>query len=85
MGPLHSKDGVNAYLDAIAKAKAAGGKVETGGTAIDRPGNFVLPAIVTGLTNEAEIVQHETFAPILYVMQYDTLDNACLLYTSRCV
>ena len=31
-------------------------KVETGGEAIDRPGNFVLPAIVTGLTNDAEIV-----------------------------
>jgi aldehyde dehydrogenase (NAD+) len=76
MGPLNSRDGVNAYLDAIAKAKAAGGKVETGGTAIDRPGNFVLPAIVTGLTNEAEIVQHETFAPILYVMQYKDLDEA---------
>ena len=76
MGPLNSKDGVDAYLDAIAKAKAAGGKVETGGTAIDRPGNFVLPAIVTGLTNEAEIVQHETFAPILYVMQYRDLADA---------
>lgn len=46
------------------------------GTAIDRPGNFVLPAIVTGLTNEAEIVQHETFAPIPYVMQYKDLDEA---------
>ena len=70
MGPLNSKDGVDAYLDAIAAAKAAGGKVETGGTAIDRPGNFVLPAIVTGLQNTDEIVQHETFAPILYVMKY---------------
>ena len=76
MGPLNSRDGVDAYLDAIARAKAAGGKVETGGTAIDRPGNFVLPAIVTGLTNDAEIVQHETFAPILYVMKYDDLDEA---------
>ncbi|MEF9977759.1 MAG: aldehyde dehydrogenase family protein [Thermomonas sp.] len=76
MGPLNSKDGVDAYLDSIAKAKAAGGKVETGGEAIDRPGNFVLPAIVTGLTNEAEIVQHETFAPILYVMKYKELDDA---------
>ena len=76
MGPLNSKDGVDAYLDSIAKAKAAGGKVETGGAAIDRPGNFVLPAIVTGLTNEAEIVQHETFAPILYVMKYSNLDDA---------
>lgn len=76
MGPLNSKDGVDAYLDAIAKAKAAGGKVETGGSAIEGKGNFVLPAIVTGLTNDAEIVQHETFAPILYVMKYKTIDEA---------
>ena len=76
MGPLNSKDGVDAYLDAIAAAKKAGGKVETGGEAIDRPGNFVLPAIVTGLKNTDEIVQHETFAPILYVMKYKDLDEA---------
>ena len=76
MGPLNSKDGVDAYLDAIAKAKAAGGKVETGGSAIERPGNFVLPAIVTGLKNTDEIVQHETFAPILYVMKYKDLADA---------
>jgi len=76
MGPLNSRDGVQAYLDAIAKAKAAGGKVETGGAAIDRPGNYVLPAIVTGLKNSDEIVQHETFAPILYVMPYSELEDA---------
>ncbi|MBV2207935.1 MAG: aldehyde dehydrogenase family protein [Thermomonas sp.] len=76
MGPLNSKDGVNAFLAAIEKAKAAGGKVETGGAAIDRPGNFVLPTIITGLTNDADIVQHETFAPILYVMKYRDLDDA---------
>ena len=76
MGPLNSKEGVAAYLDAIAKARAAGGKVETGGAAIERPGHFVLPAIVTGLTNDAEIVQHETFAPILYVMKYRDLADA---------
>ena len=76
MGPLNSKDAVDAYLDAVAKAKASGGTVETGGAAIDRPGNFVLPTIVTGLSNDAEIVQHETFAPILYVMKYKDLDEA---------
>ena len=76
MGPLNSKDAVDGFLDAIAKAKAAGGKVETGGSAIDRPGNFVLPTIITGLSNDAEIVQHETFAPILYVMPYDDLADA---------
>lgn len=76
MGPLNSRDAVDAYLDSIAKARASGGKVETGGAAIEGKGNFVLPAIVTGLTNDAEIVQHETFAPILYVMKYRTLDEA---------
>ena len=76
MGPLNSKDAVAAYIDAIARAKAAGGTVETGGAAIDRPGNFVLPTIITGLSNDAEIVQHETFAPILYVMKYRDLDEA---------
>ncbi len=76
MGPLNSQDAVKAYLDAIEKAKAAGGKVETGGAAIDRPGNFVLPTIVTGLPNDAEVVQTETFAPILYVMKYRDLDDA---------
>jgi aldehyde dehydrogenase (NAD+) len=76
MGPLNSRDAVDAYLDAIAQARAAGGTVETGGAAIEGKGNFVLPAIVTGLTNDAAIVQHETFAPILYVMKFKTLDEA---------
>jgi aldehyde dehydrogenase (NAD+) len=76
MGPLNSQDAVKGYLDAIERAKAQGGTVETGGAALDRPGNFVLPAIVTGLTNDAEVVQTETFAPILYVMKYSTLEEA---------
>nr|WVJ82955.1 aldehyde dehydrogenase family protein [Xanthomonas campestris pv. campestris] len=76
MGPLNSRGAVEQFLESIAKAKAAGGTVEVGGTAIDRPGNFVLPAIVTGLKNSGAVVQHETFAPILYVMKYSTLDEA---------
>ena len=76
MGPLNSSDAVQAYLDAIGKAKASGGKVETGGAAIEGKGNFVLPTIVTGLSNNAEVVQTETFAPILYVMKFSTLDQA---------
>src|SRR5688500_12881974 len=76
MGPLNSSDAVDAYLDAVAKAKQAGGKVETGGARIERAGNFVLPTIVTGLKNADEVVQTETFAPILYVMKYADLDDA---------
>jgi len=77
MGPLNSQSAVDAYLDAIARAKAAGGTVETGGVALtDRPGFFVLPTIISGLSNTAEVVQNETFAPILYVMAYRELDEA---------
>jgi aldehyde dehydrogenase (NAD+) len=77
MGPLNSQDAVQAYLAAIEKAKAAGGKVLTGGTALtDRKGNFVLPTIIAGLKNSDEVVQSETFAPILYVMPFKTLDEA---------
>ncbi|HEX6833871.1 MAG TPA: aldehyde dehydrogenase family protein [Rudaea sp.] len=77
MGPLNSPDAVQRYATAIDKAKAAGGKVLTGGKALtDRPGNFVLPTIIAGLTNADEIVQSETFAPILYVMPFKTLDEA---------
>jgi len=76
MGPLNSDGAVQQFLASIEKAKASGGTIETGGTRIERPGNFVLPAIVTGLKNSDEVVQHETFAPILYVMKYSTLDEA---------
>jgi aldehyde dehydrogenase (NAD+) len=77
MGPLNSQDAVQAYLAAIEKAKAAGGTVASGGKALtERKGNFVLPTIVTGLANDAEVVQTETFAPILYVLKYSKLDDA---------
>jgi aldehyde dehydrogenase (NAD+) len=80
MGPLNSKAAVQQFLDAVAKAKTSGGTIAAGGAALtDRPGNFVLPTIVTGLANSDEVVQTETFAPILYVMKFKTLDEAIAL------
>ena len=79
MGPLNSGDAVQGYLDAVEKAKASGGTVATGGAAIEGKGNFVLPTIITGLSNDAEVVQTETFAPILYVMKIKSLDEAIAL------
>ncbi len=77
MGPLNSPDAVQRYTAAIDKAKASGGKVLTGGAALtDRPGNFVLPTIIAGLKNSDEVVQSETFAPILYVMPFKSIDDA---------
>jgi aldehyde dehydrogenase (NAD+) len=79
MGPLTDQASVKRFLGAIDKAKASGGTVRTGGSAIDGPGNFVLPTIITGVKNADEVVQTETFAPILYVMPFSTLDEAIAL------
>jgi aldehyde dehydrogenase (NAD+) len=76
MGPLNSQAAVQQFLGAIEKARAAGGTVRTGGAAIEGKGNFVLPTIITGVPNSHEVVQTETFAPILYVIPYKTLDQA---------
>ena len=77
MGPLNSKAAVDQFLGAIDKVRASGGDIATGGNALtDRPGNFVQPTIVTGLKNSDEVVQTETFAPILYVMSFKSLDEA---------
>jgi aldehyde dehydrogenase (NAD+) len=81
MGPLNSPDAVQRFTSAIDKAKSSGGKVLTGGAALtDRPGNFVLPTIIAGLKNSDDVVQTETFAPILYVMPFKKLDDAVAMH-----
>ncbi len=73
MGPLIDETSVQAYLDAVAKAKAAGGEVVCGGERIDGPGHFVQPCLIKAEA-DWDIVKSETFAPILYAMPFDDLD-----------
>ena len=54
-----------------------GGEILCGGKVVDGDGFYVLPAIVNA-ENHYKNVQEETFAPILYVIQYDALDEALL-------
>ena len=75
MGPLVTKQAVKDMLAAIETAKEQGGTVITGGDRLDLPGNFVEPTIVR-IDPKADIVQEETFAPILYVLEADDLDDA---------
>jgi len=75
MGPLIDAAAVTRFEAAISAAQSAGGTVLCGGRRLDRPGHFVEPAIVRA-RNEWDIVQHETFAPILYVIPCDDLDDA---------
>lgn len=79
VGPLIDTDAVENYLAAIEKCKAEGGKflVEGGVLTGENYGSgcYVNPCIAE-VKNEFKIVQHETFAPILYLMKYKTLDEA---------
>jgi aldehyde dehydrogenase (NAD+) len=79
VGPLIDQDAVNMYLHAIEQCKAQGGQflVEGGvvtGTGYES-GCYVKPCIAA-VRNELSIVQHETFAPILYVMKYSHIEEA---------
>ncbi len=80
MGPLIDKQAVELFKQAIEKATLAGGKVVFGGDIIHGRGFYVQPTLITGLANHCEIVQEETFAPILYVMSYETIDEAIQLH-----
>lgn len=80
VGPLIDKESVDTYLKAIEKAKAEGGNVLVEGGVLEgegyESGCYVKPAIIEA-ENNFEIVQHETFAPILYLMKYSgDVENA---------
>ena len=79
VGPLIDKDAVKMYLDAITLCKAEGGNFIVEGGVIKgkgfESGCYVKPCIAEA-KNSFSIVQHETFAPILYIMKYKTLEEA---------
>jgi aldehyde dehydrogenase (NAD+) len=79
VGPLIDEQAVAAYLNAIAKAKKAGAKIVVEGGVLTgkgyESGCYVKPCIIEA-KNELEIVQQETFAPILYIMKYKTIEEA---------
>ena len=75
MGPLIDSSAVQRYQAAIAAAREAGGEVLCGDKVLPGPGNFVEPTIIRA-RNDWEIVQTETFGPILYVIPVDSLEEA---------
>jgi aldehyde dehydrogenase (NAD+) len=75
MGPLVDEHAVSDYQKALDRAKAEGGVILYGGRKLDRPGHFVEPTIVQARA-DMPIVQEETFAPILYVIEVADVDEA---------
>ncbi len=81
MGPLIDEAAVHRFELAIKAVKSAGGELLCGGKRLDRAGFFVEPAIAIA-KNEYDIVQSETFGPILYLIPYVTLDEAITVQNS---
>jgi len=79
MGPLIDDEAVDLMMKAIKEAKKSGGKVLYGGNIKNieglKDGFYVEPTIIE-VKNEFPIVQNETFAPILYIIEYDTIEDA---------
>ncbi len=82
MGPLVNKSAVDAMMGAVAQATADGGIVLTGGGRLPELGaNFVEPTIIR-MPQQTPLVCDETFAPILYVMAYDTIEEAIAIHNA---
>lgn len=76
VGPLIDKDAVRMFQQALQKVQEEGGKLLVGGEVLEGVGNYVKPAIVEA-ENHYEMVQEETFAPILYLIKYNgKVENA---------
>lgn len=73
-GPLHCQQSVDNYVETISKIKKEGGKIEIGGMV--EKDFYVQPTIVTGLKHDSELIKKETFAPIVYVIECDSVDQA---------
>jgi aldehyde dehydrogenase (NAD+) len=83
MGPLIDKDAVEVYQQALEQVKKEGGKIIFGGEKLTgegyEAGTYVVPAIAEA-ENHYDIVQEETFAPLLYLIKYKDFDEALRLH-----
>jgi len=83
MGPLIDEAAVDKFVSAIDAVRRQGGTILCGGKVLNRLGYFVEPTIAR-VKNDSDIVQQETFAPILYIITYKTLDEAIALQNKVC-
>jgi aldehyde dehydrogenase (NAD+) len=79
LGPLVDEDARVAMMRALEEIRKQGGEVLTGGESVDRPGFFVKPTIVRA-SKDLAMAREETFAPILYLFEVRTLDEAIALH-----
>lgn len=72
MGPMVSTGQRDRAAGMVARAEAQGARLVTGGRAANQPGAFLEPTILSNVTPDMDIAQHEVFGPVLSVMAFDT-------------
>jgi aldehyde dehydrogenase (NAD+) len=85
VGPLIDDDAVKEMLAALKELRESGGRILTGGKRLEGrayPGGLYVTPCIAEASNEWPIVQRETFAPILYLMTYRTLDEAIAMHNA---
>ena len=83
VGPLIDEAAYRGYDDALARAQADGGKLVAGGRRVladEAPDAYYVEPAIVAMPAQTDVVRSETFAPILYVLSYDTLDEAIALH-----
>jgi aldehyde dehydrogenase (NAD+) len=81
MGPLVNRTAVEDMMRALESIKKQGGKVVYGGKELEEyPSDYYVSPCIVEANNEMEIVQEETFAPILYILKYKTIEEAVAIH-----
>jgi betaine-aldehyde dehydrogenase len=76
VGPMRSEQRRRGVIEMVQKAVGQGAEVVAGGNALDRPGFYMRPTVVAGVSHEMDLMKEETFGPVMPVMAFDDDDTA---------
>ncbi|MNC50764.1 Lactaldehyde dehydrogenase [compost metagenome] len=79
MGPLINKAAQESVQQKVDRAVQEGAQIALGGKKVEGAGSFFEPTVITGATNEMEIVQEEIFGPVIPIISFSNLDEAIAL------
>lgn len=82
MGPLVNETAVETMFKALGVAQAQGGEILVGGKRLPKKGSCYVEPTIVKMPKQTPIVCAETFAPILYLLEYETLDEAIALHNA---
>jgi aldehyde dehydrogenase (NAD+) len=80
MGPVVTEHAVTDMFNAITKAEEQGGEVVYGGKKLPEKGELFVEPTIIRMPAQTDIVRDETFAPVLYILEYETIDEAIRIH-----